>query len=350
MSWPSRIMRALLVALVLYVSFVRAHLVHAQTPPPVEDRLGFKVSLELGVGADHVLIERILACEMRTRMHAGPDGAALELRRRPIWEPSARNFQVELRDGSILIVFTPLVCDTHAKRLKDVPPGYVPTLAWLDKKKQFEVVEFYVSPRYFQRPDAKVRFIKLEISHASVVNTSPPDPELEQLRLGGQRFDARDYIDGRFYLGLVAFSYPENVWRENRSITHYVEKLSEFTKITDPVVRREVASLRQYPHSLHNQAEGLGVNFGAYSRMNYASSLQLKDDHWRLNVTDHGVVRLHYRPLSKPDKRRWSDFLQRMRRVDLSLNGRPVSDTTPTVYYDPTTKHLHFISSEYLLW
>jgi hypothetical protein len=325
-------------------TLLAAQAVHAQAGQKVEDRLGFTVRLDLFVGQSTLVIERRLACEMRMRMHPGPNDAPGDpgLGRRAIWEPNARNFRHELNDGSVLVVFTPPVCDLHAKRLKELPPFYVPAMALLEKKAQFETIEFYVTPRYFERADAKFRFISVHVKPAPALHITAPDAELDRL-LEGRMYGERTYV------GLVAYTYTEDVWRDRASLAQFVQTLADFTKITDPDLRKQIGSLRR-PIFLQASPQ-TGINLGPDSRRHNVSALAPANGHWRLNVEDYGVVRMHYRPsLNAKSGANRREFLESMRQAVISVGGHPTAETLPASYYDPATREIHFISLEYLIW
>jgi hypothetical protein len=333
----------------LFLSLFAISLVsQAQTSAP-QNRRPFKVKVELTVYDAPVIVERVLACEMRQRMHPGPASGTQELKRRSIWAPNVRNFYTQLSDESVLVIYTPQICDEHSGRIKPLSPGYVPAMVWLSSKSNFQQVEFFVSPRYFNRADARVRFKRMEILNADKSDLVESDHEFDRLRFAGRRMTQSTALS-RLYLGAYVVAYPERVWRENHRLSTYLDSLTSFSRLRGESRLRDVFKLREYPHTFQNELEGRGIAFASESRADYLAAARLEGEVWNADARDEGVVRLHHQPNIPVNHHRLDSLLRELRDAVIRIDGQRVEDKLPMSFFDPEKKQLYLISLEYLIW
>jgi hypothetical protein len=89
-----------------------------------------------------------------------------------------------LSDGGAVMMWTPYRCwqeeyqdadGTTRLRARPNAPDYLPFMAWTPDADDPRVLEVYPFASYFERPDARVKVKKIEVTDLSVTEVDPPD-------------------------------------------------------------------------------------------------------------------------------------------------------------------------------
>lgn len=117
----------------------------------------FEITVDLTAEGQRMQITRTIECEPWRRRHAG-------VRPYTQWRPATKSFGERLPSGAAVMMVTPSFCRSAYRKpgMKGdelpVSPGHIPYIGWADNADNPTVVETYISPEYFERPDARVRY------------------------------------------------------------------------------------------------------------------------------------------------------------------------------------------------
>lgn len=117
----------------------------------------FEVTVDLTAEGQRMQITRTIECEPRRRRHGG-------IKPYTQWRAATKSFGERLPSGAAVMMVTPSFCRSAYRKpgMKGdelpVSQGHIPYIGWADDADNPTVVETYISPDYFKRPDARVRY------------------------------------------------------------------------------------------------------------------------------------------------------------------------------------------------
>lgn len=180
----------------------------------------FEVTVDLTVEGDRMQITRKILCEGKVRRRAGITPYVQ-------WESTTYAFGEQVPSDGAVMVVTPGLC-TKAYREENaasdeifIPKGHIPFIGWADDADKPNVVEAYVSPGYFQKSSARVRY------HGMTARIIDP----EAAKPGP--VDAFDWFGfgPNLQYGFIAVPVPKSDWEQMPDIKAYVAKNRKFGQL-----------------------------------------------------------------------------------------------------------------------
>ena len=168
----------------------------------------FEVTVDLTAEGERMQITRTIECEPWRRRRGGLDPYTQ-------WRAKTKSFGQRLPSGAAVMMVTPSFCRSAYRKKgatsDDLPvsPGHIPYIGWADDADNPTVIETYISPDYFKRPDARVRYHGLT---ARIVSAGPlPGKKTKEFDWFGKwTFVEPDEIGFALYAQIV----PKEIWQE----------------------------------------------------------------------------------------------------------------------------------------
>ncbi len=180
----------------------------------------FEVTVDLTFEGERTQITRKILCEGKVRRRAGITPYVQ-------WESTTYAFGQRMPSSEAVMVVTPGLC-TKAYREENaasdeifIPKGHIPFIGWADDADSPNVVEAYVSPGYFQKTNARVRYHGMT---ARIINPEAAEPG---------PVDAFDWFGfgPNLQYGFIAVPVPKSVWDQKPDIKAYVTKNKKFGQL-----------------------------------------------------------------------------------------------------------------------
>ncbi|MCP5370855.1 MAG: hypothetical protein H6907_03910 [Hyphomicrobiales bacterium] len=146
-----------------------------------------KLDVDLDVNGRPVHFERILECETYEAPAGGIGDRPTKLfgRLSTRYAVNVGALGYRLPDGSAVIMWTPYLCAHKVveeswwrtvRKPLPLPDGVIPYMAWAPNADTLEKLEVYVSPSYFDQPNARIKIKRVQISEAPQrADADPPD-------------------------------------------------------------------------------------------------------------------------------------------------------------------------------
>lgn len=225
----------------------------------VVDRLPFKLTVKLEVSGELVTVERVIQCRGVRRELPGTskesqrNSSISTIGTQVLWEHYPRIVHAVLPSGKLLIVYTPAVCDPQTKRLMPLAPDYIPTITWIDNAEDIQVEETYLSQRYFEHPQARIKF------RGIAVEATDQTPEVWRTATPWKYTPWE--LATRLLIRVYAEFYPEYAWRR---LTGTAERFSNLNEVTDVTIAELLRGLSLTKFEEFSDPcgryEGMGIN------------------------------------------------------------------------------------------
>ncbi len=182
----------------------------------------FEVTVDLTAEGRRMQITRTIECEPRRRRHAG-------IRPYTQWRAATKSFGERLPSGAAVMMVTPSFCRSAYRKpgMKGdelpVSPGHVPYIGWADNAEDPSVVETYISPDYFKRPDARVRY------HGMTARLVPGDEMQTKRDEIGWFMNWKTLSGDETAYALYAQAIPHHIWKKIPVVASYVRNLESPT-------------------------------------------------------------------------------------------------------------------------
>lgn len=198
----------------------------------------FEVTVDLTAEGRRMQIIRTIECEPRRRRHGG-------IKPYTQWRATTKSFGERLPSGAAVMMVTPSFCRSAYRKpgMKGdelpVSPGHIPYIGWADNADNPSVIETYISPDYFKRPDARVRYQGMT---ARLVSGDAASRKKDEFGWFGPEKESVAYENG---FALYARAYPKRLWEKDSEVAKHVGRLNK-PALLPRELRIKVAQIEKY--------------------------------------------------------------------------------------------------------
>jgi hypothetical protein len=306
----------------------------------------FEVTVDLTAEGRRMQITRTIECEPRRRRHAG-------IRPYTQWRAATKSFGERLPSGAAVMMVTPSFCRSAYRKpgMKGdelpVSPGHIPYIGWADNADNPSVIETYISPDYFKRPDARVRYHGMT---ARLVSGGSASRKKDAFGWFGPE---KDFVAYEIGFALYARAYPKQLWKKNPELAKHVGRLNR-PALLPRELRIKVAQIEKYSVLVGKDRFlwGLGLSGGPSPDVasDSGGNLEVEDllpllrtkDGFEISSRERGYLAFYKFPRSTRSSKNKiaAAFLTRSGRIPIL-----VANSAQHAVFDPYSQTIYLIRS-----